>query len=435
MTCDLLVKNVRCWNRSANAFESVNLAVKDGRVAAVLPRSHGDEVSAKTVVEGAGRCALPGFIDLHVHLRDPGYTYKEDILSGCRAAAAGGVTSVFCMPNTKPVCDSAEVLSYILDKAKSADARVFPVAAITEGMLSEKVCDLTALRDAGAAAFSDDGKPVMTAALLREAMKIAAENDLLIMSHCEDMSLAKGGAINEGMIARKLGLKGIPNLAEDLCIERDIMLAEETGARLHICHVSTKGGLACIRRAKERGVRVTAETCPHYFSLTESDVIFYGANAKMNPPLRTRDDLEAVIEAIRDGTIDAISTDHAPHSAEEKGNDLAKALNGIIGMQTSFAVSYTNLVQAGHITLSRLIELMSYNPAKITGLDKLGLGMLEAGSAADFSLVTLGCEDTISPDELAGKSANTPFAGMTFSARIDATFMGGRQVYANKKYH
>ncbi len=425
---DLLITDVRRVKLPDDVSETCCVAVKDGKIAEIC-KSGAKNLSADTVIRGAGKYIIPGLIDLHVHFREPGFEYKEDIASGSRCAAAGGVTSVFTMPNTKPVCDSAEVLDYIKEKAKSADCRVHQVAAITKGLASEEVCDLAVLAKAGAAAFSDDGKPVMTAKLLREAMKIAAENDLLIMSHCEDMSLAAGGAINEGKVARMLGLGGISNLSEDLAIERDIMVAEETGCRLHICHVSTRGGVECIRRAKARGVKVTAETCPHYFMLTDEDVIFYGANAKMNPPLRTSDDVKAIIEALKDGTLDCISTDHAPHSAEEKSGSIKESLNGIIGLQTSFIAAYTSLVVPGHITLAHLIALMSKNPAHITGLDKAGLGGLEVGAPADFALVTLGCENTVAREDLRGKSANTPFVGMTFAARIDATYVDGIKKY------
>ena len=427
MKYDILIKNVRRYDVTTGAPVVCSAAVHQGRIAAFLPRD--DESDARRIVDGRGKCMIPGMIDLHVHLRDPGFTHKEDIISGSKCAAAGGVTSVFCMPNTKPICDSAEVLDYINKKAKDADCRIFPVAAITKGLKSEEICDLPSLKAAGAYAFSDDGKPVMTAYLLREAMKLAAANELLIMSHCEEMSLA-GGAINEGKISRMLGLRGTPNICEDIATMRDIAVAEDTGCRLHICHVSTRGALEAIRQAKARGVRVTAETCPHYFSLTDEDVVFYGANAKMNPPLRTRDDVKAVIEAIKDGTIDCISTDHAPHSAEEKNVGIDKAPNGIIGLQTSFAAAYTNLVVPGHITMARLIELMSANPAKITGIDRMGLGRLEVGAPADFAIVSLGVEDTVAPSSLRGKSTNTPFAGMTFEARVDETYLGGRLVYA-----
>ncbi len=428
MKYDILINNIRRVDSLTGAPVICRVGVKDGRIAAIIPRDRRDDDSAETVIEGRGRYILPGFIDLHVHLRDPGYTYKEDIISGSHAAAAGGVTSVFCMPNTDPVCDTADVLSYIKKRAKKADCRVFPVAAITRGLQSREVNDLVALKAAGACAFSDDGKPVMTASLLRDAMKVAAAEELLIMSHCEELSLAKG-AVNEGKISKLLGLDGIPNICEDIGVLRDIAVAADTGCRLHICHVSTRGAVEAVRQAKAHGVRVTAETCPHYFALTDEDVVFYGAMAKMNPPLRSRDDAKAIIEGLRDGTLDCISTDHAPHSDEEKRAGIEKAPNGIIGLQTSFIAAYTYLVVPGHIPLSKLIELMSYSPAKITGLDKQGLGSLEVGSRADFTLVTLGVENTVTKSALRGKSANTPFVGMTFEARIDETFVEGKRVF------
>ncbi len=421
-----IITNVRRGDLADDTLWSVS--VKDGRFERFLPA--GEELpQTDLTLDAAGKTMFPGLIDLHVHLRDPGFTHKEDILTGTAAAAAGGVTSVFCMPNTKPVCDDAEVLRYIRERAEKGSARVFPVAAITKGLASEAVCDLEALHAAGAAAFSDDGKPVATVELLREAMKLAAAKDYLLMSHCEDMSLAKGGVMNEGEVSKKLGVKGIPNLAEDRIIERDIKAAEETGCRLHICHVSTRGGVEIIRQAKARGVRVTAETCPHYFALTEDDVLRFGTNAKMNPPLRTEDDRRAIIEGLRDGTLDCISTDHAPHAADEKGNDLQSAPNGIIGLETSFAAAYTELVLTGEITLQTLVRLMAENPAKITGLDKLGLGRLAVGSPADFMLASK--EDcTVTKESLHGRSTNTPFLGRTFPIRVTDTFVGGEQVYS-----
>ena len=424
---ELLIKNVR---RVTSAGEELcSVGVDGGRISAILPPD--TSLPADSVVDGTGKYLLPGLIDLHVHFRDPGFEYKEDILSGSKCAAAGGVTSVFCMPNTKPVCDNTETLAHILDKAKSASCRVFQVAAITKELESREVNDLPALKNAGAAAFSDDGKPVMTSAMLRDAMKVAAENDLLIMSHCEEMTLA-GGAMNEGETSRRLGLRGTPDICEDIATVRDILVAEDTGCRLHVCHVSTRGSLEAIRAAKKRGVKVTCETCPHYFILTDEDVPAYGANAKMNPPLRLRDDREAVIEAILDGTIDCISTDHAPHSDAEKALGLEKAPNGIIGLQTSFLAAYTALVATGKITLSRLVGLMSFNPAKITGLDKQGLGRLDIGSPADFALISTGVENTLRKEDLAGKSANTPFIGKTFSAAVEMTFVGGELKYERK---
>ena len=424
---ELLIKNVRLVTSGGEEFCSVG--VSDGKIAAKF--SAPDGIIADNVVDGEGKYLIPGLIDLHVHFRDPGFEYKEDIISGSKCAAAGGVTSVFCMPNTKPVCDNPETLSYILEKAKSASCRVFQVGAITKGLESREICDLVSLKNSGAAAFSDDGKPVMTCAMLRDAMKIAAANDLLIMSHCEEMTLA-GGAMNEGETSRRLGLRGTPDICEDIATVRDILVAEDTGCRLHVCHVSTRGSLDAIRAAKKRGVKVTCETCPHYFTLTDEDVPAYGANAKMNPPLRSKDDLDAVIEAIIDGTIDCVSTDHAPHSEAEKAVGLEKAPNGIIGLQTSFIAAYTALVVPGHISFGKLIELMAENPAKVTGLDRLGFGRLDIGSPADFAIVSVGVENVLKREDLAGKSANTPFIGKKFAARVEKTFAGGELKFERK---
>lgn len=428
---ELLIKNV-CMVSGAEQLCSVG--TDNGKICAILPPD--TDVAADKVIDGTGKYLLPGLIDLHVHFRDPGFEYKEDIISGSKCAASGGVTSVFCMPNTKPVCDNENTLLYILNKAESANCRVFPVAAITKGLESKEVNNLVKLSKSGAYAFSDDGKPVMTSSMLREAMKVASLNDLLIMSHCEEMTLA-GGAMNEGETSKKLGLRGTPNICEDIATMRDIAIAEDTGCRLHICHVSTRGSLEAVRSAKKRGVKVTCETCPHYFTLTDEDVPKFGAkfasNAKMNPPLRSKDDLEAIIEAIKDGTIDCISTDHAPHSREEKSVGLEKAPNGIIGLQTSFMASYTALVETGIITLPRLVELMSYNPSRVTGIDKYGYGRLEIGSPADMVLVSLGIKNIFTESDLAGKSANTPYIGTEFSAAIDMTFVGGELKYERKK--
>lgn len=423
---ELLIKNVRLV--SPLDIRTCSIGIDSGKISAIL--QHDTLEKAERVIDGEGSYLIPGLIDLHVHFRDPGFEYKEDIISGSKCAAAGGVTSVFCMPNTKPVCDNAETLEYIRKKAENADCRVFQVAAITKGLESRELSDLVGLSKVGAAAFSDDGKPVMTASMLREAMNIARDNDLLIMSHCEEMTLA-GGAMNEGETSRRLGLRATPNICEDIATMRDIAIAEDTGCRLHICHVSTRGSLEAIRAAKKRGVRVTCETCPHYFILTDEDVPGIGANAKMNPPLRSSDDRLAVLEAIKDGTIDCISTDHAPHSEAEKSVGLEKTPNGIIGLQTSFAASYTALVETGAISLSRLVELMSANPARVTGLYEKGHGNIAVGSPADLALISVGVSDELKREALAGKSVNTPFIGKRFSARVELTLVGGKIKYNN----
>jgi len=367
-------------------------------------------VSASIMVEDgdaapSGRLfMIPGFIDLHCHLRDPGLTYKEDIASGTRAAYAGGCAAVVAMPNTKPATDSAEVLDYIT--SQPASCTVLPCAAITKGQDGKELVDFLTLDAHGAVAFSDDGKPVEDPSMMLEAMKIAAEHDLLIMSHTEEPRLSKGGAVNAGAIADRLGVKGIDPLGEEVAIARDMLLAEATGCRLHICHVSTARSVQLIREAKARGVRVTAETCPHYFTFTEDELLVSGTHAKMNPPLRKQADVEGIIAGIVDGTIDCISTDHAPHSREEKAKSLAEAPSGIIGVQTMFASSVTQLVRPGHISLERLTELMWYNPLKVLGR--------KASMVKERKLVVdIDASFVVTEEMLKGKSVNTPLIGHT----------------------
>ncbi len=375
-----------------------------------------------TIYNAKGMLALPAFLDMHVHLREPGFEYKEDIATGTAAAAAGGYAAVLAMPNTKPVCDSPEVVRYILDKAAEVGScSVFTTAAITKGLKGEELVDFDALAEAGAAAFTDDGRPVTDSALMMEAMRRCAANDRLIISHSEELSLAEGGAINAGPVAEHLKVKGIPNAAEDIMIAREIILAEATGCRLHIAHVSTKGGLELVRQAKKRGVRVTCETCPHYFAMKDSDVVFYGTNAKMNPPLRSAEDVAAVIEAICDGTVDCISTDHAPHSPAEKNQPLAKAPNGIIGIQTAFSAGITYLVMPGHITLARLVELMTTSPADILRSPDY-TGRIEVGERANFCIVDPDEEYIVTQSMLKSKSSNTPFLGLSLRGVVHKTF-------------
>lgn len=351
---------------------------------------------------------LPAFIDTHCHLREPGFEYKEDIASATAAAYAGGYAAVTAMPNTRPVIDTPEAVADLLSRAeKAAHCKVYPTAAITVGQKGQELCDFDALAEAGAIAFTDDGHPVENAGIMAEAMRRCAKHGYLIMSHCEELSLA-AGAMNEGVNSRALGLKGTPNAAEDVMIARDIILSEMTDCRLHIAHVSTKGGVELIRAAKSRGVKVTAETCPHYFTFTDADVGPIGVNAKMNPPLRSDEDRSAVIEGLRDGTLDCISTDHAPHAAFEKNVGLEKAPNGIIGLQTAFAAAYTFLVRPGHISLERLSELLTFSPARI-----LGVSPPSDTVTADVSEPFMFSEDMI-----LSKSKNSPFIGMTLYGKI-----------------
>jgi len=406
----------------------------EGKILAIRPSLSESDCAALTggaPVErfsAGGLPVLPAFIDTHCHLRDPGFTYKEDIESGTRAALFGGYTAVAAMPNTNPVTDNADTVRYILDKAKRVGlCRVLPTCAITKGMQSEALVDFDDMKKEGVFAFTDDGKPVMTAALLYKAMKACAEKDYLIMSHCEEMSLAAGGAINEGRISRRLGVGGISNSAESVCVARDILLAEEAGCRLHICHVSTEESVALIREAKRRGVRVTAETCPHYFAFTEDAVLFHGVNAKMNPPLRQEKDRQAIIEGLLDGTIDCISTDHAPHAKADKGSDLQKSAFGIIGLQTAFPAALTYLAKARDVNMDlfRLSELFSKNPAKILGLDKDGYGTICEGGRADLTVIDPDKESIITESMIRSRSANTPFIGLTLCGRIEAVCLSG----------
>lgn len=344
---------------------------------------------------------IPALIDMHCHLREPGFEYKEDIESGTKAAKAGGYCAVVNMPNTLPVADNPETLEYIKERvSKTGHCDVYQTAAITVGQKGVELCDFAKLASCGAAAFTDDGRPVSNSAVMLEAMKRCASLGLLIISHCEELSLAVG-VMNEGDVSRRLGLKGTPDAAEDVMTARDIILSELTGCNLHIAHVSTRGSLRLIRDAKARGVRVTAETCPHYFSLCDEDVEVTGTNAKMNPPLRTRDDVEAVIESLSDGTLDCISTDHAPHSVEEKNRGMEAAPNGIIGLQTAFAAGITYLVRPGFITLKRLCELMSEKPAKILGV-----------KPPEKTITVYPDQKFIfTSDMIVSKSINSPFIG------------------------
>lgn len=381
------------------------------------------------VIEAKGKIVVPGLIDLHSHLRDPGFTHKEDVYSGTAAAAAGGFTAVCCMPNTNPTISSPEVVKELIEKGKeSKKARVLPIASISEGMNGEKLSNFTELAESGAVAFSDDGKPVLSDGVMRAALISAKARNFTVISHCESPVLTAGGAINEGKVSAELGLGGIPNSAEDIMIARDLVLAAETGAHIHIAHVSTAGGIDMIRTAKGKGVHVTCETCPHYFVLTEEAVKEHGANAKMSPPLRTERDRLAVLAGIADGTVDLIATDHAPHTAEEKEQGLAKAPNGIVGFETAFSLSLTYLVKSGIIPLSRLIELMSTVPAKqIPG----GYGTLSIGAPADVTIIDIDAERLINKDRLHSKSHNMPYDGMKVFGKICSTFVGGNLVYEN----
>lgn len=380
---------------------------------------------ADKVIDLHGLAVFPGLVDMHVHLRDPGLTYKSDIYTGCCAAAAGGVTSVACMPNTKPAIDSPETIQYIVDKASTAKARVYPIASVTKGLEGSELVDFAALKEAGAVAFSDDGRPVENAAYLQRAMEAADKLGTRVISHCEDLAIIDGGIINKGQVSEQLGVKGMDRTSEDSITAREIAIAAATHTPIHIAHVSTRGSVALIRDAKRRGVRVTAETCPHYFILTEEQLLKKDADYRMNPPLREEKDRQAIVEGIIDGTIDCIVTDHAPHAPKEK-LDFETAPNGVIGLETSMAATLTSLYHTGRLTLERIAQLMSGNPARILGIPG---GQIAPGRDADIAVVNLHHKWTVDPDKLHSKSKNTVFKGMTFTGKPVMTICRGEIVY------
>ncbi len=416
----LLIKNAHVVSPAEGINDVLDILVEGGRIARIGKDLHADEE-----INAEGLYAIPGLTDMHVHLRDPGQTQKEDIITGCRAAAAGGVTSLLAMPNTAPTVDSPKTVRYILEKAKNADAKVYVAASITKGLNSAEPTDLEALKNAGAVALSDDGRPVENTKFLSDAMKKAPKLGLTVVAHCEDLFLADGGKINEGKVSRQLGVKGIPASAEDCGTAREIALAAAENVPVHICHVSTKTSVALVRDAKRRGVKVTAETAPHYFSLTEKELLKRDADYRMNPPLRTEEDVKVIIEGLQDGTLDCIATDHAPHTPEEKA-DFEKAPNGSIGMETSLAVGITYLVKTGLLTFEELVRKMSVNPAKVLGIEA---GSLSVGSPADIALVDINEQWTVDVDSLHGKSKNTPFKGMTLTGRVKKTLLNGKVVF------
>lgn len=383
----------------------------------------------QTIVDASGCFVMPGFIDLHVHLRDPGLTYKEDIATGSRAAARGGVTTVCAMPNTKPVVDTTDTLRYVLDKAdKEAVVHVKQLSAITKDMAGKELVDMKAMHEAGAVAFSEDGKSVMDVRLYREAMKKAAELGAIVMAHCEDKDLVGNGVLNEGVASEKYNVAGISNSVEDVITARDILLAAETGAKLHICHCSTRGTVELMRMAKRLGADVTAEVCPHHFTLTDADIIEADSNYKMNPPLRTKEDVNALIEGLVDGTMDCISTDHAPHSDEEKRKYFDEAPFGILGLETSAALTYTALVDTGLMSIIDMAKKMSYNPSKVLGIDDR-YGKLTEGAMADIVVFNPDVRWTVDVNEFASKGHNTPYNGRKLKGKVMATICDGEIVY------
>lgn len=388
------------------------------------------KVSVDRIIDAGGKIVTPGLIDMHVHLREPGYEYKETIATGCKSAACGGFTAVCCMPNTNPVNDNRHVTEYILKRALEVHiVRVYPVAAISRGLQGKGLCEYGDLKDAGAVALSDDGNPVMDSQLMRRALEYAKGFGLPVISHCEDRNLAGGGVMNEGEIATRMGLAGIPNAAESVMVIRDITLCELTQSPLHIAHVSTAESVRAIRDAKNGGVLVTAETAPHYFTLTDEAVEDYNTNAKMNPPLRSRRDREAVRQGLADGTIDVIATDHAPHAPIEKEIEFDLAANGIIGLETSLPLSL-KLVDDGLLALTDLIAKMSNNPARILGLES----GLQVGYSADITIIDPERQYRVEADSFQSLGRNTPFEGWDVKGRAVLTMVGGNVVFHDEHF-
>ena len=426
----ILIKGGRLINPADGTDGIFDIRIADGKVAAVedaISPEDGEEV-----IDASGKCVLPGFIDLHVHFRDPGQTHKADIATESAAAAAGGYTSVCAMPNTTPPVDDGAAVSYVTKKADSVGlCRIYPVGAITRGMQGVELSDIDGMAGAGCIALSEDGKSVMDSSLLRAAMKKSAEKDLIILSHCEDINLVEGGVMNGGKAAERLGLRGITNAVENIIAARDIMLAEETGARLHLCHCSTKESVDFLRDAKAKGIHVSGEVCPHHFTLTEDDIpSAMDANYKMNPPLRTKEDVAALREGLTCGAVDIISTDHAPHTQAEKAGGFTDAPFGIVGLETAAALAYTELVLGGVLSLSEMVRKMSVNPAKILGIDR---GDISVGKAADIVIFDTNEAYEIHAENFKGKAKNMPYEGRRVKGRVAATIFDGRVVYQNGK--
>ena len=413
----IILTNCKVYND-----EKINkIFIEDGKFANEFAEDMADRV-----IDLKGATVTPGLVDMHCHLREPGGEYKETIATGTASAAKGGYTSICPMPNTNPVADNAAVISGILKKAKEADkCRVYPIGAATKGIDGDLISEMGLMKEAGIVAVSDDGHPIKNAGIMRKVLEYASDFDLPVLNHCEDKSLSEG-AMNEGTVSTSIGIRGIPTAAEDIMIARDIILSEYLNIPVHICHVSTKGGVRMIREAKARGVKVTCETCPHYFTLTDDMCATYDTNFKMHPPLRTRDHLEAIIEGIKDGTIDAIATDNAPHHADEKVCEFSVALNGILGFETAFALGYTYLVKTGEITLAKLIDLMCFAPSNIL---KLGRGGMNVGDDADLAVFDLDNEFVFEKDKMLSKSRNTPYDGYKLYGETILTVMGGKITY------
>ena len=421
---NILIKNGRVIDPANNIDAVADVYVENGRIAAVEAGDGGGKPPPYEIIDATGCWVVPGLIDLHVHFREPGQTHKEDLASGAAAAALGGFTTVCVMPNTAPVGDSLEWVRHQINRGKEIGlCDILPIAAITVGQKGDILAPIAEMAAAGAVGISEDGMAVKNANLLKQAMEIAAQLGIIVFSHCEDADLAAGGVMNKGEVSARLGLPGIPHSAEDVIIARDIVLARATGATLHICHVATEAGAQLIADAKKRTSNVTAEVAPHHFILSDEDINGTDTNFKMNPPLRTKNDVGAMIDALVDGTIDTIATDHAPHHADEKAKGFLASPNGIVGLETAVPLAVSELVQTGRLTPIELINKMSTLPAKILGIDK---GSLAVGRAADITIINPAEKYTINPADFASKGKNTPFGGREVTGRVRHTIYGGK---------
>ena len=421
----LLIRQGRLVDPVGGIGGVMDILIEDGKVAVIGSNIN---VPGAKLIDASGMVVCAGLVDMHVHLREPGFEYKETVETGALAAARGGFSSIACMPNTSPAVDSPEQIDFLKGKAAAAcGVHVWPIGAVTRGQKGQALTDFEALKAAGAVALSDDGVPVQNANLMRDALILAHRQELTVLSHCEDADMVKNYAVNEGRVSRQLRLEGRPAIAEEIMVARDAMLAEETGGAVHICHISTAKSVGLVRRYKRKGVQITCETCPQYFSLTEDEILAQGSLARVNPPLRTRADVDAVIEGLKDGTIDAIATDHAPHSAEEKARPLTEAPSGMVGLETALAVTLTYLYHTGELGLSDILRKMTINPACILRLPTKG--RLSIGADGDVVIFDPEEEWTVDPERFASKGRNTPFAGRTLKGRVKYTVVGGEVIY------